>query len=113
YATFFAVVTAESINRIERAETALREAFSVYVYLIASIIRYGQKKTGEMRTDVDADTMAHALVSTFAGLIVHQQLFRQEVSYEPLVGTLNMLMVDGACQTDRAPTEGRARAANQ
>jgi len=94
YATFFIVITAELVNRNERVEKALREALSVYTHLLASIVRYGQKQ-GEFRQDVDAKTLGHGMVSAFAGMIIHQQLYQQELGYDPLVTTMNLLIADG------------------
>jgi len=94
YATFFAVISAELVNRNERVEKALRQSQTVYAFLLASIVRYGQKK-GEFRADIDADTLGHGLVATFAGMIVHQQLYKAELGYDPLVNTMNLLIADG------------------
>ena len=105
YAAFFSVITAELVNRNARVENALREAFTVYVTVVTSIIQYGQKKTREFRADVDARVLAHGMVSAFMGMIIQEQLYKPDLPYYPLVNTLNMLVIEGMSQTAAKPID--------
>lgn len=94
HAIFFSTIAAECVSRNARVEKMMRETMSVYVHLMASIIRYGQKK-GEFRPEVDPMLAAHGLVSAYLGMIIQYQLFEGEVTYDPLMSTVSHLMVDG------------------
>src|SRR5438552_3647444 len=75
YGIFFGMVAAESADSNERVASALRDALGIYVEVLAGIIKYGQRKTGEFRKDVDAQTYAHAVMGAHMGIIVHNNLF--------------------------------------
>ena len=91
---FIGMIGAESAGNNERVAQALRNSLTVYSAALASIIRYGQKKK-EFRDDVDAMTLAYSLNFANVGIIVHQHLFEETVSYDPLVSTMNQVVVDG------------------
>jgi AcrR family transcriptional regulator len=95
YGIFFGMVAAESAESNERVALALREALNVYVQVLAGIIKYGQNKTGEFRKDVDPQTFAHSIMGGHMGLIIHHNLFREAMQYDPMVNALDALVVDG------------------
>lgn len=92
---FYGMVGAEASENSEDVAVALREAMSVYVAAIEQIIRYGQEKTKEFRTDVDARVMANAIIFGNIGLIVQQNLFRESMSYAPLVQQFHTVLLPG------------------
>ncbi len=92
---FFGLISAESAENNGRVAQALREALSVYVQAFASIIRYGQTKTLEFREDIDPLTFAHTVLFANIGVIVHHQLFATTLSYDPLVSTMHLVLLDG------------------
>ena len=92
---FYGMVGAEASENSEDVAVALREAMSVYVAAIEQIIRYGQEKTKEFRTDVDARVMANAIIFGNIGLIVQQNLFRETMSYAPLVQQFHTVLLPG------------------
>jgi AcrR family transcriptional regulator len=94
YGIFFGMVSAESAESNERVAEALREKLDIYVQVAAGIIRYGQKKQ-EFRTDVDPLHVAHGLMSAYMGLLVHQNLFRATLPYDPVVAALDKLVISG------------------
>ena len=59
------------------------------------IIRYGQEKTKEFRTDVDAQTLANAIIFGNIGLVVQHNLFRETLSYAPIVQSLHQVVLKG------------------
>jgi AcrR family transcriptional regulator len=95
YGIFFGMVAAESADANERVAEALREKLALYVGMVRAIIRYGQAKTGEFRVDVDAEAAAHGLIGAFMGALVHQNLFRQTLAFEPVYLALQQLTVEG------------------
>jgi hypothetical protein len=58
------------------------------------MIRYGQKKQ-EFRTDMDPMQTAHGMIGAYIGLLVHQNLFRASVTYDPVLSALETLLVTG------------------
>jgi AcrR family transcriptional regulator len=94
YGIFFGMVAAESAESNDRVADAIREKLDVYVQVAAGIIRYGQKKQ-EFRTDIDPLHTAHGMMSAYMGLLVHQNLFRATLAYDPVVAALDKLVVSG------------------
>lgn len=92
---FYGMVGAEAAENNEDVASALRDALLVYVTAIENIIRYGQEKTKEFRTDLDARTLANSIIFANIGLVVQHNLFRESLSYAPLVQALNTLVVGG------------------
>lgn len=92
---FYGMVGAESAENSADVATALREALDVYVEAIAQIVRYGQEKTKEFRTDVDARTVANTVIFGNIGVVVQHNLFRDTLSYTPIVHSLNEVLVRG------------------
>jgi hypothetical protein len=79
----------------DRVAESIREKLGLYVEMAANIIRYGQRKTKEFREDVDAGIAAHAIIGGFLGSLMHQNLFRESVAYDPTYTALKALLVDG------------------
>jgi AcrR family transcriptional regulator len=94
YGIFFGMVAAESAEANDRVADAIREKLDIYVQVAAGIIRYGQKKQ-EFRTDVDPLHTAHGVMSAYMGLLVHQNLFRSTLAYDPVVAALDKLVISG------------------
>ena len=94
YGIFFGMVAAESAESNDRVAEAIREKLDIYVHAAANIIRYGQKKQ-EFRTDMDPLHTAHGIMSAYMGLLLHQNLFRSTVAYDPVVATLDKLVTTG------------------
>jgi AcrR family transcriptional regulator len=94
YGIFFGLVAAESAESNDRVADAIREKLTIYIEVLANIVRYGQKKK-EFRADVDAQHMAHGLLGGYMGLLLHQNLFRASVGYDPLMGSLDVLVATG------------------
>ncbi|MEW6432350.1 MAG: TetR/AcrR family transcriptional regulator [Myxococcota bacterium] len=92
---FYGMVGAEAAENNPDVANALREALNVYVLAIENIIRYGQTKTKEFRTDVDARTLANAIIFGNIGIIVQHNLFRETLSYTPMVQALNAMVTSG------------------
>lgn len=92
---FYGMVGAEAAENNEDVATALRDALAVYIQAIEQIIRYGQDKTKEFRTDVDARTLAHAIIFGNIGIIVQHNLFKESLSYTPMVQALNAMVTSG------------------
>jgi AcrR family transcriptional regulator len=95
YGIFFAMLAAEAAESNDRVAEAIREKLSLYARVLEGIIRHGQK-TGEFRQDVDALHAAHGLFGGYLGVLVHQNLFRATLDYDPLVSALRELMTAGA-----------------
>lgn len=102
---FYGMVGAESAENSPDVAQALRDALQVYVGTVANIIRYGQTKTHEFREDVDASTLANAIIFGNIGLVVQHNLFRDSLSYQPLVQSLSTMVLDGV----RKPSGARPR----
>jgi AcrR family transcriptional regulator len=96
---FFGMVGAEAAENTEDVAAALRDALVVYVTAIENIIRYGQQKTKEFRADVDARTVANSLIFGNIGLLVQHNLFRESLSYAPLVQAMHQLVLQGIVKT--------------
>jgi AcrR family transcriptional regulator len=94
YGIFFGMVAAESAHANDRVAESIREKLALYVAVMTNIIRYGQNKTKELRTDVDPGVAAHSIFSWCMGTLLHQNLFRESVSYDPLYATLERLVLD-------------------
>lgn len=101
YGIFFAMLAAEAAESNDRVAEAIREKLTLYVTVLEGIIIHGQR-TGEFRQDVDALHAAHGLFGGYLGLLVHQNLFRATLSYEPLVAALQALVTAG---TWRQPSD--------
>jgi len=98
---FYGMVGAEAAENNPDVAQKLREALMVYIAAIENIIRYGQEKTKEFRTDVDARTLATSIIFGNVGLIVQHNLFRESLSYTPLVQALNTMVVSGVVKKER------------
>jgi AcrR family transcriptional regulator len=92
---FYGMVGAEAAENSADVAQALRDALQVYVQAVSTIIRYGQTKTKEFREDVDAQTLANAIIFGNIGLVVQHNLFRETLSYQPMVQTLSTMVLDG------------------
>ncbi len=92
---FYGMVGAESAENSPDVANALREALQVYVLAVANILRYGQTKTKEFREDVDAMTLANSIIFGNIGLIVQHNLFKDTLSYRPMVQTLSTMVLAG------------------
>lgn len=92
---FYGMVGAEAAENTEDVASALRDALQVYVAAIEQIIRYGQEKTKEFRTDVDARTMANTIIFGNIGLVVQHNLFRESLSYAPIVQSFHTVLLEG------------------
>ena len=95
YGIFFAMVSAESAYTNDRVAEAIRETLGIYVAVIENIIRYGQVKTKEFRTDVDAHVTAQTIFGGFMGALLNQNLFRDSVAYDPTFSVMERLVADG------------------
>lgn len=92
---FYGMVGAEAAENSADVAQALRDALQVYVLAVAGIIKYGQNKTKEFRADVDPMTLANAIIFGNIGLVVQHNLFRDTLSYQPMVQTLSTMVLDG------------------
>lgn len=92
---FYGMVGAEAAENSADVAQALRDALQVYVLAVAGIIKYGQSKTKEFRADVDPMTLANAIIFGNIGLVVQHNLFRDTLSYQPMVQTLGTMVLDG------------------
>lgn len=92
---FYGMVGAEYTEKGEDVADALRDALHVYVTAIEQIIVFGQQKTKEFRTDVDARVMANAIIFSNIGVVVQQNLFQASVSYLPIVQQLHRVLLPG------------------
>ncbi|MBK7861943.1 MAG: TetR/AcrR family transcriptional regulator [Archangiaceae bacterium] len=91
---FFAMLAAEAPNNNERIAGPLRDMLGLYIQVLAGICRYGQKK-GEFRADFKPDAFAHALLSGHMGIIVHQQLAKDVVTYDGMCDALEVPLLAG------------------
>ncbi|NMO21999.1 TetR/AcrR family transcriptional regulator [Pyxidicoccus fallax] len=98
YGIFFAMLAAEAADSNDRVADAIREKLSLYAKVLEGLIRYGQK-TGELREDLDAMHASHSLFGGFLGVLVHHNLFRATMDYDPLVTALQSLVTAGAWRT--------------
>jgi AcrR family transcriptional regulator len=92
---FFGMIGTESAENDDAVAAALRDALSVYVAAVEQILVYGQTKTKEFRADVDTKTLAHAIIFGNVGIIAQHNLFREGLSYIPLVQALSNMVLDG------------------
>lgn len=95
YGIFFGMTAAESAETNERVAEALRNALSLYVSVVRGIIKYGQEKTKEFRPDVDAEILSHAIIGSYMGMILHQNLFQKTALYDPMTAALDKLLHEG------------------
>ena len=95
YGIFFGVVSVESPDSNERLSEQARNMLAAYSNVLAGIIRYGQIKTNEFRTDVEPLQAAHALLASYMGMVVYQNLFRETLQYDSFVSALDRLVTDG------------------
>lgn len=94
YGIFFGMVAAESADSNERVAEALREKLAIYAMAAANIIAYGQKK-GEFRKDLEPMQTAHSMIGGYIGLLLYQNLFRSTLQYDPMLATLDKLIITG------------------
>jgi hypothetical protein len=94
YGIFFGMVAAESADSNERVAEALREKLAIYAAAAANIIAYGQKK-GEFRKDLEPMQTAHSMIGGYIGLLLYQNLFRSTLNYDPMLATLDKLIITG------------------
>lgn len=90
YGIFFGMITAESAESSKRVAEAMRALFEGYAQILGSVVRYGQKKTGEFRTDVDPVQFGHMVLAAYTGVFTHQHLFRAD----PMAATSPVKMLD-------------------
>lgn len=95
YGIFFGMVAAESADSNQRIAEALRRSLAVYASVVRGIIRYGQQKTNEFRTDVEAEALSHALIGMLQGIIVYQNLFSETLQYDAMTAAIDRLVHDG------------------
>ncbi|MBU8898755.1 TetR family transcriptional regulator [Corallococcus sp. H22C18031201] len=94
YGIFFSLVAAESAESNDRVAEAIREKIALYVEVLAGILRYGQR-TQEFRIDMEPQHLAHTLMGSYLGLLLHQNLFRTSVDYNPVMAALDGLVASG------------------
>ncbi len=94
YGIFFGMVAAESAHSNDRVAEALREKLGMYVQVLANIIRLGQQQR-EFREDLEPQVVAHSIMGAYMGTLLHQNLFRDSLSYDPVVVAMDRLVVDG------------------
>lgn len=94
YGIFFGMVAAESAHSNDRVADAIREKLGLYVQVLANIIQHGQKQR-EFRVDLDAHEAAHGILGAYLGVVLHQNLFRDSLHYEPVVAAMDRLVLDG------------------
>lgn len=98
---FYGMVGAEAAENTQDVASALRDALAVYVTAIENIIRHGQQKTKEFRADVDARTVANGLIFANIGLVVQHNLFRESLSYAPIVQAMNHVTIQGMLRSGK------------
>ena len=94
YGIFFGMVAAEAAEANERVAEALREKLDIYAHVLAGILRYGQKKQ-EFRPDLEPLQTAHGMIGAYIGVLVYQNLFRATLTYDPVLASIDKLMVTG------------------
>lgn len=94
YGIFFGMLSAESAESNDRVAEALREKISLYVAVLAGMIRYGQKRN-EFRQEVDPVHMAHTMMGGYLGILLHHNLYRGTVNYDPLMASLDQILSGG------------------
>jgi AcrR family transcriptional regulator len=95
YGIFFGMVAAESAESNERVAEACRNMLTLYSQVLGGIIKYGQRKTGEFRPDVDPVNAAFAMMASYMGRITFQNLFRDSLPYDPFLSSLDRLVTAG------------------
>lgn len=95
YGIFFGMLAAEAADSNERVADAIRDKLGLYAQVLGGIIRHGQK-TGEFRKDINADHTAHGIFGGYLGVLMHQNLFRATLDFEPLAAALDGLLTAGA-----------------
>lgn len=107
---FFGMVSAEAAEANDRVAEAVRNAMSAYVGALAGIVRYGQVKTREFRTDVDPFVVGHAILAAYVGVVVHQHLYRDSLTFDPITTAAHLLLRDGMKQVAPAAPAADAKA---
>lgn len=95
YGMFMGILAAESVALSARVAEAIRETLANFVQALTGIIKYGQKKTGEFRDDLDARTLAHALIAAHMGTVIHFNLFDPALSYDEIFAALEKVTAPG------------------
>jgi TetR/AcrR family transcriptional regulator, transcriptional repressor for nem operon len=95
YGIFYGMVAAESADANARVAEAARNMMGLYAQVLAGIIKYGQNKTGEFRSDVDPSLVSHAMMASYMGMFTYQNLFRDSLQYDPLVSAFDRFLTDG------------------
>ncbi|MDQ3262393.1 MAG: TetR/AcrR family transcriptional regulator [Myxococcota bacterium] len=95
YGMFMCLLSSEAVELSDRVATALRGTIDVFAHTLTGIIRYGQVKTGEFRKDVDARTLAQALLASHMGTVIFSNLFAPEASYDAMFLTLEKVTAPG------------------
>jgi AcrR family transcriptional regulator len=98
YGIFFGMVAAESAHSNDRVAEAIREKLGLYVQVLSNIIHHGQQRQ-EFRADVEPHVVAHSILGGYLGILLHQNLFRDSLSYEPVVAAMDRLVVDGGIRS--------------
>jgi len=103
YGMFMCLLSSEAVELSERVTGALRGTINVFVETLTGIIRYGQGKTREFRSDVDARTLAQALIASHMGTIILSNLFTPDTgSYDAMFLALEKVTGPGM-ETKNAP----------
>jgi len=95
YGMFLGLLAAESPELSARVAAALRDAMAVYVQVLTGIIKHGQQRTFEFREDLDARTLAHALIAAHMGAVIHSNLFDPALSYDEIIAALEKVTAPG------------------
>ncbi|QDF02476.1 TetR/AcrR family transcriptional regulator [Myxococcus xanthus] len=97
YGIFFAMLAAEAADSNAQVAEAIRDKLALYATTLERLIRHGQQM-GEFRQDVDALAAAHSLLGGLLGMLVHQNLFRASVDYDPLYRAVMLIHQAGLVQ---------------
>ena len=95
YGMFLGLLASESVELSDRVATALRKTMEVFTATLRGIIRYGQEKTFEFRTDVDANTLAQAMIASHLGAIIFFNLHETTASYDEMFRSLEKVATAG------------------
>lgn len=105
YGMFLGLMASESVELSDRVATSLRKTMELFTHTLRGIIRYGQEKTGEFRTDVDAHTLAQALIASHLGAIIFFNLHETTASYDEMFRSLEKVASSGLAKR-AAPDAG-------